>query len=271
MFVRYCDGASFSGNNESEILTENGDSLYFKGFNNLNAVLDVLRDEYALLDATDVLLTGSSAGGLAVYLHSDYIASYIGVEENEINFMAMADSGWFMDYEGNGKYRDAMQWIFEAQNTSSGLNQKCVESKGEEEGYQCMFAQHTAPFIQSKFMIIQSQFDQHQIEHELISENVTAINEYGDTLKRNVMEQFVDKKHEDTGQRMLYLDSCYHHCYGGKYDSIIIDGWRASEVEYAFYYGNTSGRDVFIQNESYLCEGCCGEEMSQMSFDLQDY
>ena len=257
IYVRYCDGASFSGNNESEILTENGDPLYFKGFKNLNAVLDVLRDEYALLDATDVLLTGSSAGGLAVYLHSDYIASYIGAKENGINFMAMADSGWFMDYEGNSHYADCMRWIFEAQNTSIGLNQKCIESKGED-GYQCMFAQHTAPFIESKLMAIQSRYDSEQIKSELISDDESEINAYGQRLEESMMAEFVESK-----ERMLYLDSCQHHCYRQEWKNIVIDGYNASAVQYAFWFNNTCGRDTFIQNNSYPCKECCNASQAK--------
>ena len=255
VYIRYCDGASFSGNNDSEILTENGTPLYFKGFKNLNAVLDILRDEYGLLNATDVLLSGSSAGGLAVYLHTDHIASYLGVKQNEINFMAMADSGWFMDYEGEGQYTDKMQWVFEAQNTSIGLNQKCLEKV--KDGHKCMFAQHMAPFIESKLMAIQSRFDLWQIGHELCSENASEINEYGQWLEKSMMDQFAQSRTKGVGERMLYLDSCEHHVFMSQWRSIAIDGFKASQVQVDFWFNNTDTQKVFRQNKDYPCDACC--------------
>ena len=257
VYVRYCDGASFSGNNDSEVLTEDGDPLYFKGFNNLNAVLDILRDEYDLFDATDVLLTGNSAGGLAVYFHADYIASYIGVERNDINFMAMADAGWFMDYEGNGKYADCMRWIFEAQNTSIVLNQKCLEKN--KDGYKCMFAQHTAPFIDSKLMAIQSRFDSWQIGMELVSGDSSEINAYGQQLEKSMMEHFLKNSNLEARERMLYLDSCKHHSQEKGWENIAIDGLTAAEVEYDFWFQNSSNSDknTHIQNKAYPCDDCC--------------
>ena len=215
----------------------------------------MLRDEYGLLDATDVLLTGSSAGGLAVYLHADYIASYIGVKENNINFMAMADSGWFMDYEGNGQYSDCMKWIFEAQNTSIALNSKCLEKT--KDGYKCMFAQHTTSFTESKLMAVQSRFDSWQTKMELVSTDDSEINKYGQQLEKSMMEQFLQSKTEEAGNRMLYLDSCHHHVYEDQWSKIAIDGFNASQVQMDFWFDNTGGRSSFIQNKAYPCDNCC--------------
>ena len=42
--------------------------LFFRGWVNLNAVLDELSST-GMIDATDILIAGCSAGGLATYFH----------------------------------------------------------------------------------------------------------------------------------------------------------------------------------------------------------
>jgi len=65
---RYCDGASFSGDKTEPFMynTSTGTQpLYFRGRRVLDAVLDTLLAEHGLDQATDVLLSGGSAGGLS--------------------------------------------------------------------------------------------------------------------------------------------------------------------------------------------------------------
>lgn len=50
-------------------------ALYFRGALNLAAVLDSLVSTYGLGAATELVLSGDSAGGLATYHHVDYIAA----------------------------------------------------------------------------------------------------------------------------------------------------------------------------------------------------
>ena len=165
-------------------------------------------------------------------------------------------------------YVEAMQWIFEAQNASSGLNQKCIAAKGEEEGYQCMFAQHTAPFIESKFMAIQSRFDKWQIERILLGDSIYSddkrqINAYGQQLEDSMIQYLLESKNEDTGKRMLYLDSCMHHGYGMAWDDIeigggnVIGGLHANQIQYHFWFNDIPHHDRFIQHREYPCDECC--------------
>uniref|UniRef100_A0A1D1Z967 Pectin acetylesterase n=1 Tax=Anthurium amnicola TaxID=1678845 RepID=A0A1D1Z967_9ARAE len=66
--LRYCDGASFSGNVETEI--QDGTKLFFRG----QRIWEVIMDELmtcGLASAKQALLTGCSAGGLATFIHCD--------------------------------------------------------------------------------------------------------------------------------------------------------------------------------------------------------
>jgi len=68
----YCDGNSFSGNRDDPVEV-NGKNLYFRGRRIIDEILNTLQQDYGLANAENVLLTGCSAGGLATYLHTDYV------------------------------------------------------------------------------------------------------------------------------------------------------------------------------------------------------
>ena len=70
-------------------MVHNGITLHFKGFPILKAVLDSLMAK-GLNKADEVILTGCSAGGLATYLHADYIASVI---PQSAKYHAIPDAG----------------------------------------------------------------------------------------------------------------------------------------------------------------------------------
>ena len=52
-----------------------------------------------MADATEVLLTGSSAGGLAAFLHADHVHQYLRAELPALaKFKVLPDSGYFVDH-----------------------------------------------------------------------------------------------------------------------------------------------------------------------------
>ena len=77
--MRYCDGASFAGNVDAPVPnpSKHAPPLYYRGRRILDAVVDDLLAVQGLDAATDFLVNGCSAGGLAVWLHLDYLASRV--------------------------------------------------------------------------------------------------------------------------------------------------------------------------------------------------
>ena len=68
VFVHYCDGSSMSSFRPEPIKTSKGDDMWFRGKANLAAVLDELKQDHGFGAASEVILSGGSAGGLAVYV-----------------------------------------------------------------------------------------------------------------------------------------------------------------------------------------------------------
>jgi hypothetical protein len=74
--IRYCDGASVSGDKPTPTVV-NGTTLHFRGRAILDAEIKSLLEDRGMDKATDVVVSGCSAGGLATFLHCDHWAAAI--------------------------------------------------------------------------------------------------------------------------------------------------------------------------------------------------
>eukprot|EP01084_Bolivina_argentea_P281695 482011_1 len=165
--MRYCDGSSYTGNNETVVDAGHGIKLHFRGWRILNGLFKTLIEDYNFSQATDVVIGGCSAGGLNLYMHVDYIFNtYI---PSSTTYMALIDSGFFMQYEGQGQYISAMKWLWDYMNvTENALNKKCFEYyKQNGNQFNCMFAEYISPFLDVKVFNMQSRFDSWQTGCEL--------------------------------------------------------------------------------------------------------
>ena len=69
---------------------------------------------YKYNDATDIILSGCSAGGLAVYIHSvSFYNNYVGILKNKPRFMVIADGGYFLETQGPHSFISGMQWLYD--------------------------------------------------------------------------------------------------------------------------------------------------------------
>jgi len=81
LYLPYMDGASFSGfaKDPVSVLNETSgeyEDLYFRGIKNLDAALIYALDE-GLRDASEVVVSGGSAGGLSTMLHADRVSDFV--------------------------------------------------------------------------------------------------------------------------------------------------------------------------------------------------
>lgn len=76
VYVRYCDGAYYSGRRAAPVIVGN-QSLHFAGAHITEAVVAELAKSAGLRAATDVVVSGCSAGGIRVYAHLDQIRAML--------------------------------------------------------------------------------------------------------------------------------------------------------------------------------------------------
>lgn len=92
VFVRYCDGSSFTGDNATA-LKVNGTRIHYRGAAILSSVFSDL-SRFGINNATDVVVAGCSAGGLAVLLNIDRVKRLLPASAR---IRAMSDAGFFID------------------------------------------------------------------------------------------------------------------------------------------------------------------------------
>lgn len=266
VLFRYCDGGSYSGKNLTSVAQE-GRRLHFKGGFIREAFLRTLL-EYGLGDATEVIISGCSAGGLATYLHVDWWRDALP----SAFVAALPDSGYFLDWSSStapgmpGTYGSLLRQIFRDINATHSVNAACVSgkvSKGEDTS-DCFFAQHTVPYISSPIWVSQSIHDRWQITFEpgrtnaSNTEDVDMVNAYGDTMVEALTANGFNASKPGIGG---FIDSCEHHCFG--FTSTQIDGVRRIDafnewyaMQLAAHPGQPAGPTLW-QLRPWVCTGCC--------------
>merc|ERR1712137_173987 len=176
----YCDGASFSGDREEPIVY-NGKNIFFRGRRVLDAILDVLLDAsgpYGLGRATQVLLSGGSAGGLSTILHADHVQARM--PSTVVKFKAAPVSGFFLFHrsaDSKTLYMNEMKYVFQMQNSSSGVNSACLAAGHD---WRCIFANYSYSYSRTPMYLLQSSLDSWQMSNILKPPGSCARNNFAD-------------------------------------------------------------------------------------------
>eukprot|EP01065_Artemidia_motanka_P021125 TRINITY_DN2520_c0_g1_i1.p2 TRINITY_DN2520_c0_g1~~TRINITY_DN2520_c0_g1_i1.p2 ORF type:complete len:413 (+),score=152.86 TRINITY_DN2520_c0_g1_i1:59-1240(+) len=261
VFIRYCDGGSFSGNNASTT-SYGGTELHWRGKHIREAVVATLKRDHGLNDATDAVISGCSAGGLATYLHTDQWCAVLP----KAKCVGLPDSGFFLDYQSPkvpptplaqntipGNYHTGLAWVYYIQNATAGINADCIDAMHKKgmDGHMCMFAEHTSVYTKTPLFALQSEYDSWQAAHVLApGESVQVL---GDNITR-IMKSNLFAHNARSG---AFLDSCEHHC--GAWNSITIDGDLSSVAIKKWYesLGRTGAKTLWDQGEPFPCKECC--------------
>jgi hypothetical protein len=160
VFVPYCDGCSFTGDRAAPVLIE-GRPIYFRGARILQRILEELEFSHGLRSASDLLVSGCSAGGLSTFLHADRIAAFV---PNARRVGALPDSGFFLnatDFASNAyEYGAQMADAWTLHNASAGTHQGCVASL---HSAACIMAPYVLPFVKTPIFILNSFYDSWQM------------------------------------------------------------------------------------------------------------
>jgi len=254
VWINYCDGSSFTGNNNN-VLNYNGQNLYFRGFRNLAAVLDDLNNK-GLTSATEAVLTGTSAGGLAVFMHAEYVRTRLPASTV---LVAMPDAGFFLDHANvNGQYsfRGGFQSAYGPSlwNGTSGTNAACIATYPPDDRWRCFFAQYLYPFqYRVPFYLINSLYDPTQLGGILQvgcdptsncnPTQMAEVNQYRDDFVATLQEVLDNPR--DGG---FFMD-CYQHeqtCQNFDWDGVKINNTLMVDSFTNWYKKTTPNSISFI-------------------------
>ena len=109
VWLAYCDGTSQTSNRDQAVDAGNGKKLHFRGRALLDAHLYQLEQKYKFLStATEVIMSGTSAGGMSTFVQSSFVKSQLQVAGAKL--VAVPDAGWWWDH---AQYGDASKhpWL----------------------------------------------------------------------------------------------------------------------------------------------------------------
>ena len=169
VYVPYCDGGSFTGRRMEPVVINATATVAYRGSFIRDALVAHLASAHGLAAATDVIVGGCSAGGLAVYLGLDTVAAQIRQHAPTARVTGIADAGFFLDHldsAGRPAWSPIWQWGFYAWASAAGVNQRCVAALGDEP-WRCIFAQNSLTYIETPLFVLNSKYDSWQMAFEL--------------------------------------------------------------------------------------------------------
>ena len=278
VFVIYCDGGSFASDSEANF---NGQSLQFRGKRIREAVIQEVFKKHALAEASDVVISGCSAGGLAVLMGIDQIAKTIYQRNKGVNLKALVDSGFFAEYSSglteydntepqNVKlmkkmgafdpinpatksldYAYALKYVFRMMNMKHGINPDCIrDNLSVDGGSKCMFGETLGKYVQTPMFVLQSKYDSWQIQHVSGQRNnKEAVNRLGSILQSSI----VNIVNNSNARHGAHIDSCVHHCSTCSQSMLVWNNKESKEISerkaFEQWFESTSIRDSWRPRE----------------------
>ena len=246
VYVKYCDGSSQTSNVDAPVPV-GPFIIFYRGHRILKAVQDYLTTT-ALANATEVVISGCSAGGLSTYLHAD---SWRAALPPTVRVTALPDSGFFLAYNRSAtgyNYGSLMRLIVQQMNSS--LPKNCLAANPHDPA-SCIFAETISSTLETPTFALQGKYDAWQIEGgdaKLPLNDTVDINAWGAMLSARMNTTLLSQP-----QHGAFLDSCLHHC--GGFDAFHVDGYTQATAHAAWYAGGA--RSLFNQTQSYPCAACC--------------
>ena len=208
VLLPYKDGQSFTGDVADPVLVPYKGStvpLHFRGKANFLAAVHYLMTALGMAQATEVALTGNSAGGLATYYHADALAALLPAAR----VWAAPDSGFFMaNVPTYPSWRKGLLSMVAMANATSALNANCLAAQANPAT--CAFPEVLAPFINTPLFVMNSRYDPalYGIAGGLSGKNATAVNELGRLFLDNMAATVLTPGRPTAA----FVSACAQHC-----------------------------------------------------------
>jgi hypothetical protein len=212
VLLPYHDGQSFAGSRADPVLTTfNGATvpLYFRGHRNFLAAIDYLMKHAGMSSASEVALTGNSAGGLATYWHADELSALLP----SARVWAAPDSGFF--YAGDGghpSWRAELAALVDMANATAGLDASCVAAQlaAKRPAAECAYPEVFSEHISTPMFIMQSRFDPalDSISAGESGANATHVNAIGGPVLGLVKDLLLG----EGSPHAAFITACAQHC-----------------------------------------------------------
>ena len=257
VWLAYCDGSSLTSDRSEPLQPPGGGpQLYFRGRALLDAHLAELEVRYGFAsNSSEVLVSGTSAGGLAVFLQASTIKAAV---RPSARVVAVPDSGMFSDVPAYGTsvrmmydaYKAAIAPAFWNVSLRGGPS-RCLAMHGAH----CFFAHNVYPYLDDidGVFVVQSSTDAANMQDFLnLSCSLAAPappypavcspaqSAAVQALARGVESQLAAARAPFAARDGYFLNSCFQHgasCRSADWFDIRIGGRSANDTLWSWYAG----------------------------------
>ncbi|XP_048438944.1 pectin acetylesterase 12-like [Pyrus x bretschneideri] len=220
--LRYCDGASFSGDSENQEA-----QLQFRGQRIWLSAMDDLMSK-GMRNANQALLSGCSAGGLSSILHCDEFRSLF---PTTTKVKCLSDAGFFLDavdISGGRTLRDYYSGVVSLQGVQENLPRFCTSHL---DPTSCFFPENLIANITTPLFILNSAYDSWQIYNSLAPPSADPGGEWNScrlnlascsASQMQILQGFRNqmlnavKQFSVSNQTGMFINSCFAHCQTGQ-------------------------------------------------------
>ncbi|KAM1749350.1 hypothetical protein ACFX12_010233 [Malus domestica] len=220
--LRYCDGASFSGDSENQEA-----QLQFRGQRIWLSAMDDLMSK-GMRNAKQALLSGCSAGGLSSILHCDEFRSLF---PTTTKVKCLSDAGFFLDavdISGGRTLRDYYSGVVSLQGVEENLPRFCTSHL---DPTSCFFPENLIANITTPLFILNAAYDSWQIYNSLAPPSADPRGEWNScrlnlascsASQMQILQGFRNqmlnavKQFSVSNQTGMFINSCFAHCQTGQ-------------------------------------------------------
>lgn len=156
----YCDGGSYLGN-RSEPLTMNSKSLYMRGALVFDALITYLTTKTLFKNAEQIILAGSSAGGLGALIHADRLRERL--TSTVITLHVIVDGSLFLDMpDATGVHTMGamLKQVYQLHHADkSAIIRECSRMMNSDEEWRCILPEVFHKYVFSPVVFLNSFYD----------------------------------------------------------------------------------------------------------------
>ncbi|XP_057425527.1 pectin acetylesterase 10-like isoform X2 [Lotus japonicus] len=227
--LRYCDGASFSGDSENESA-----ELQFRGQKIWLAAVEELMSK-GMQEANQALLSGCSAGGLASIIHCDEFQSLF---PNSTKVKCLSDAGFFIDaadVSGGRTLRSLFEGVVQLQEVQKNLPKSCLN---QQDATSCFFPQNIVQHLETPLFLLNAAYDAWQVLASLAPPSADPLGFWSDCRSNHAncnssqiqflqdfRNQMLDdvKNFSNSSESGLFINSCFSHCQSERQETWFAD------------------------------------------------
>lgn len=208
-YLKSCDGAYFAGT-AGAVTASTGAVLHYNGEGILRAAVeDLASRDQNFKQASEILVAGCSAGGIAVLAQLDAIKDMLARCLNDhVQIHGFSDSGFYL---ARPQYSMAKSYIIHGQRAGGLVPSECLRNN-HRVAWNCFIAQVGYTYLKTPVFIWQSRYDTDQFMCEMedaCRQNSSCVDAYGQELSQQV--HMAVRHIPNSG---AFIDGCAHHCWG---------------------------------------------------------